>query len=331
MADVVLDARMSNSELLKSIETVLNKAGERFNIFVNTTNKKLNNIGSNLGQGFMSGFNSQLNAMDLKMKELESQSKGTSGTTSISSININDLQTAVISANELSRAFKDVDKSIRSINQNMGDLNIAKQATAEEKITLEALKRQKVLEQERTVRAQIANESQRAAKAESTARITTGGQSYTSAMAMEATSIQQRIEKMKALQIVQKNLSTSEFDYSSKLNNVNTSIQNLKKANESALTAGIQLEKHNNKLSTSFENLGKRVIFYAGLGALTGFVEQIYDIRGQYEMLERSMGAIIGSFQKGSEISLRLKLYAISCFAAVLKSITVIGDCNACC
>ena len=79
MADVVLDARMSNSALLKSIETVLNKAGERFNIFVNTTNKKLNNIGSNLGQGLMSGFNSQLNAMDLKMKELESQTKGTSG------------------------------------------------------------------------------------------------------------------------------------------------------------------------------------------------------------------------------------------------------------
>ena len=42
MADVVLDARMSNSELLKSIETVLNKAGERFNQFVSATDTKLN-------------------------------------------------------------------------------------------------------------------------------------------------------------------------------------------------------------------------------------------------------------------------------------------------
>ena len=73
MADVVLDARMSNSALLKSIETVLNKAGERFNQFVSATDKKLNRIGSNLGQGLMSDFNSQIDAMRAKVKSLNDQ------------------------------------------------------------------------------------------------------------------------------------------------------------------------------------------------------------------------------------------------------------------
>lgn len=40
-------------------------------------------------------------------------------------------------------------------------------------------------------------------------------------------------------------------------------------------------------------------MFYAGLGALTGFVEQIYDIRGQYEMLRTFYG-----------LSLHLTMYA---------------------
>ena len=91
-----------------------------------------------------------------------------------------------MSAKELAKAFNNVDKSITSINNKLSNLNIAKQETTEEQVNIEVLKRQRYLEQEKVLRAQIVNESQKAAKAESLSRIGTGGQSYTSAMAMEA-------------------------------------------------------------------------------------------------------------------------------------------------
>ena len=115
-------------------------------------------------------------------------------------------------------------------------------------------------------------------------------------------SIQERTEKLKALQIVQRNLSTDDAEYAMKLRNVNKAMEDLKKQNAEALSSGIQLQKANNSLAESFKNLGKRVLFYTGLGALTGFVKSLMDVRGQYELLERSIGAVLGDFEKGSQI-----------------------------
>ena len=83
---------------------------------------------------------------------------------------------------------------------------------------------------------------------------------------------------------------------------LNQEYAKLSESQRQAMTAGLQLHESNNKLISSFGNLAKRVVFYTGLGAITGFVEQIYQIRGEYEMLERSMGAIIGSFKEGSRL-----------------------------
>ena len=73
MADVVLDARMSNEELLGSIDKVLGNIEKKFDASVNNINAKLGTIGSNLGQGLMSNFNSQIDAMSAKIKVLTDQ------------------------------------------------------------------------------------------------------------------------------------------------------------------------------------------------------------------------------------------------------------------
>ena len=111
--------------------------------------------------------------------------------------------------------------------------------------------------------------------------------------------------------MVQRNLSISETGYNAKLASTNREIMTLKKANKDALASGVQMEKQTNKLATSFENLGRRVLFYTGLGAMTGFVRQLYTIRGKYEMLERSMGALLGDFSKGSELFNQIQAQAL--------------------
>ena len=338
MADVVLDARMSNSELLKSIETVLNKAGERLNIFVNTTNKKLNNIGSNLGQGFMSGFNSQLNSAEKKLDELQNKAnRSGSSSSSTKSININDNNNAIING------FQTQDFELVQLNEHYRQLEISSKRAAEAqakifnrqradaKMDLSSslkmptndidevnakLKRlqdikSKISSSQRPllnpseiqgIDTQISNLNKKLEILQAKVK-----QSFSTVMSMPTGNLNDISAKMKAIT----NLRGQYAANAPELVQLNQAYQRLSNMQKEALTAGVQLEKSNNKLSTSFENLGKRVIFYAGLGALTGFVEQIYDIRGQYEMLERSMGAIIGSFQKGSEIFMQIQQQAL--------------------
>ncbi|MFA6875681.1 MAG: hypothetical protein WCQ87_03505 [Parabacteroides sp.] len=318
--DVILSAKMSDEELLASIDSTVKLGETKFSDFAVKINEILGNVGANVGNQISANFNSQIETMSAKIKELQAQmgstpnnlaSRGVNSNVISPIINENDLQAATSGAKQLSSSFKDSENSVKALKGELSSLDIAKQQTEEERVTLETLKRQKILEQEKILRSQISNESQKMAKAESSNRINIGGQNYSSAMAMEATSIQQRIEKIKALQNVQKNLSTTESSYGTQLASTNKEIYGLKKANQEALTSGVQLEQHNNKLITSFENLSRRLAFYTGVGALTGFVSQIYEIRGQYEMLERSMGSILGSFQEGSRLFTEIQQQAL--------------------
>lgn len=122
------------------------------------------------------------------------------------------------------------------------------------------------------------------------------------AMGMPTNTIQQRIDKIKALQEVRRNLSDQDKNYTQNLKSVNKEINNLNKTNNEAITSGIELEKKTNGLAASFQNLFKRVAFYASLGAITSFISNLFKIRGEYEMLERSLGAILGSYSEGTKI-----------------------------
>jgi len=113
--------------------------------------------------------------------------------------------------------------------------------------------------------------------------------------------------KMKSISELRGNASLNSTD----LSRLNKEYQRLSESQSKALTSGTELKTHNNSLATSFENLSKRVIFYAGLGAITGFVRQLYEVRGEYEMLERSMGALLGNFAKGSELFNQIQTQAL--------------------
>ena len=133
------------------------------------------------------------------------------------------------------------------------------------------------------------------------------GFSITDVMSMPTGNLNQITAKMSAISTLRGNYSPQSVE----LVQLNREYQNLSKTQNEALNAGVQLKEGNNKLATTFENLSKRVIFYTGLGAITGFVTQLYSIRGEYEMLERSMGAILGSFQEGSKIFNQIQQQAL--------------------
>lgn len=320
--DVVISASMSDKDLLSSIDETLKKTEKRLEDFTNKLEGKLasvegfaDQLGKNIGKGLVDGFNQQIRPLETKISELEAKLKSlgatniaqgntaaTQATTTNVSVDVNSMNQALQVANNLREVFSKIQGNTTRIKNNMEQLATVKTDVQEARINVHVAQREKLLQREILLRQQTANLAARIAREEEKSRISQGGQSYEKAMAMGNKSIQERTEKLKALQIVQRNLSTDDAEYAMKLRNVNKAMEDLKKQNAEALSSGIQLQKANNSLAESFKNLGKRVLFYTGLGALTGFIKSLMDVRGQYELLERSIGAVLGDFEKGSQI-----------------------------
>lgn len=320
--DVVISASMSDKDLLSSIDETLKKTEKRLEDFTNKLEGKLasvegfaDQLGKNIGKGLVDGFNQQIRPLETKISELEAKLKSlgatniaqgntvaTQAATTTVSVDVNSMNQALQVANNLREVFSKIQGNTTRIKNNMEQLDTVKTDVQEARINVHVAQREKLLQREILLRQQTANLAARTAREEEKSRISQGGQSYEKAMAMGNKSIQERIEKLKALQIVQRNLSTDDANYAAKLATVNKEMASLKKANADAISSGVQLQKANNSLAESFKNLGKRVLFYTGLGALTGFAKSLMDVRGQYELLERSIGAVLGDFEKGSQI-----------------------------
>ena len=320
--DVVISASMSDKDLLSSIDETLKKTEKRLEDFTNKLEGKLasvegfaDQLGKNIGKGLVDGFNQQIRPLETKISELEAKLKSlgatniaqgntaaTQDTTTNVSVDVNSMNQALQVANNLREVFSKIQGNTTRIKNNMEQLATVKTDVQEARINVHVAQREKLLQREILLRQQTANLAARIAREEEKSRISQGGQSYEKAMAMGNKSIQERIEKLKALQIVQRNLSTDDANYAAKLATVNKEMASLKKANADAISSGVQLQKVNSGLMESFKNIGKRVLFYAGLGAITGFVKSLMDVRGQYELLERSIGAVLNDFEKGSQI-----------------------------
>ena len=320
--DVVISASMSDKDLLSSIDETLKKTEKRLEDFTNKLEGKLasvegfaDQLGKNIGKGLVDGFNQQIRPLETKISELEAKLKSlgatniaqgntaaTQAATTNVSVDVNSMNQALQVANNLREVFSKIQGNTTRIKNNMEQLATVKTDVQEARINVHVAQREKLLQREILLRQQTANLAARIAREEEKSRISQGGQSYEKAMAMGNKSIQERIEKLKALQIVQRNLSTDDANYAAKLATVNKEMASLKKANADAISSGVQLQKVNSGLMESFKDLGKRILFYAGLGAITGFVKSLMDVRGQYELLERSIGAVLNDFEKASQI-----------------------------
>lgn len=314
--NVAISAAMSDKELLASIDKTLKQAEQRFESFSAKAVSSMSaiekasftagtNIGKNLGDGVKQKTGDLLKQLQ-KVADKASTIGSKVGSGAVLTVNVNELDTAISKAGALNTQFREMVTSTNKIAENLQKMNKArtpsKAAMEEARVTLELEKQKKWMEQAIRYRKQALDIAQKTAKEDSKRRIVDAGSNYDIAMGMSAKTIQERMDKMKALQILQRNLSVDDANYTTRLQSVNREMIKLKNANREAEVAGTGLRKGNNKLAESFQNLAKRVIFYTGLGALTGFVRALVEVRGQYELLERSIGAVLGDFEKGSQI-----------------------------
>ena len=125
-------------------------------------------------------------------------------------------------------------------------------------------------------------------------------------LGMDANSIDQITAKMRALKNVQIDPKNA-----AEVKSVGDAYADLKRKQAQLMGQSIQLTHSNNYLAQSFGYIRNRIVYALTLGALTNFVKQLYEVRGQYELLERSLGVLIGSFEKGTQIFNELNEMAI--------------------
>lgn len=98
---------------------------------------------------------------------------------------------------------------------------------------------------------------------------------------------------------------------SPQLAQLNREYQRLGKLQNEAIGNNTRLARSNDALARSFNYIRNRLIYFATIGTITNFVRQLYEVRGQYELLERSLGVLFNSFKRGSQIFQELSNMAI--------------------
>lgn len=125
-------------------------------------------------------------------------------------------------------------------------------------------------------------------------------------LGMDESSVNAIATKMRALKAIQVNSKNA-----AEVARLGTEYQRLAKLQSDLLGRNNLLIQSNNGLARSFGYIRNRLVYALTIGAASSFVKQVYEIRGQYELLERSLGVLTNSFQKGRQIFQELNAMAI--------------------
>lgn len=125
-------------------------------------------------------------------------------------------------------------------------------------------------------------------------------------LGMDESSIDAIAKKMQALRRV-----SIDPNNKTQVKQLGDEYQRLSKLQTQLIGKNAQAIHSINMLAQSFGYIRNRVVYALTLGAMSNFAKQVLEIRGQYELLERSLGVLVGSFERGSEIFNELNQMAI--------------------
>lgn len=152
-----------------------------------------------------------------------------------------------------------------------------------------------------------AKAAERAAKAQEKARqqqIKAQNSTYQGSLdfAGNATSINQRTQAIKYLQAARASLSTTDSEYASKLNTLNARIKELNAANNAAIAGSKNLVNEHRKLLDTTGQLSRAFALLFSVSQIKGYIESIANVRGEFEMSQRSLEAILQNKTQADQI-----------------------------
>lgn len=135
--------------------------------------------------------------------------------------------------------------------------------------------------------------------------------SLSSAMKLPEKTLDEIAYKMKMLANYRLNLNIFDPKEKSEIDAVNKALDRLGKEQNKILGNNKEMLAENNALARSFNYMKNRLAFYFTVGASTQFVKNLIEIRSQYEMNERSLGILINSAERGTQIFKELSEMAL--------------------
>lgn len=126
--------------------------------------------------------------------------------------------------------------------------------------------------------------SQAAAKAE---------EEYARALNRSEVTIVQRARKIEALANAQRSLTRTGKDYTVELSKIASETDRLKKANVDAANSMNKLKKEQSSVLNTTDQLTRKVALLFSVSAITGYVEKLIEVRGEFELQQRALQAIL--------------------------------------
>lgn len=117
--------------------------------------------------------------------------------------------------------------------------------------------------------------------------------------------------KIQRLQSYKRGINITDPKQAGEIKQVDAEINRLNADLQKYMGTTQQAHFANNALTRSWNYMKNRLAFYFTVGASTQFIKQLIDVRGQYELLERSIGILVDSAQNGSKIFSQLNAMAI--------------------
>ena len=124
--------------------------------------------------------------------------------------------------------------------------------------------------------------------------------SLKAAMGLDENTLDSIAYKMRQLSSYRSGLDVNK--QAGEIKQVTNEIDRLRKKQEELIGTNNRLANSNNALSRSWNYMKNRLAFYFTVGASTQFVKNLIDVRSQYEMTERSLGILINSAERGTQI-----------------------------
>lgn len=120
--------------------------------------------------------------------------------------------------------------------------------------------------------------------------------------AEDANTINRRAQAVKYLQAARASLSTTDSEYASKLNTLNARIKELNAANNAAIAGSKNLVNEHRKLLDTTGQLSRAFALVFSVSQIKGYIESIANVRGEFEMSQRSLEAILQNKTQADQI-----------------------------
>lgn len=170
-----------------------------------------------------------------------------------------------------------------------GQSLLQKQAKAEDelgkaaqKVAIALDKAAKAEEKKNSARANKAN--QEAARAE---------EQYARALNKSEVTIVQRARKIEALANAQRALNSTGRDYSSQLSKIASETQRLQQANDNVAKSMERVKRTQSSVLNTTDQLTRKIALLFSVSAIQGYVEKLVSVRGEFELQQRALQAIL--------------------------------------